>query len=67
MVARVDTQINIMFFFNSDPTYFPGRCAAILCKNKIIGKIGVLHPSVLHAFEVTNPCAAVEFTMEEFV
>ncbi|XP_055587305.1 phenylalanine--tRNA ligase beta subunit [Uranotaenia lowii] len=50
-----------------DPAYFPGRCAAILYKGAPIGKIGVLHPTVLHAFELTTPCSVVEFTMEHFV
>lgn len=35
--------------------------------NVAIGKIGVLHPTVLQAFELTTPCSAVEFTIEPFV
>lgn len=51
-----------------DATYFPGRCAAIKWRGgKVIGKIGVIHPSVLQAFELTNPCAAVELSIEHFV
>ncbi|XP_030564181.1 phenylalanine--tRNA ligase beta subunit [Drosophila novamexicana] len=50
-----------------DPTYFPGRCAHVMFNNAVIGKIGVLHPSVLQAFELTTPCSAVEFTIEPFV
>lgn len=50
-----------------DATYFPGRCAAIKYKGVVIGKIGVIHPSVLQAFELTNPCAAVELSIEHFV
>lgn len=50
-----------------DPAFFPGRCANILYKNVTIGKIGVLHPTVLHAFELTHPCSVVEFVIEPFV
>uniref|UniRef100_A0A182R8A1 Phenylalanine--tRNA ligase beta subunit n=1 Tax=Anopheles funestus TaxID=62324 RepID=A0A182R8A1_ANOFN len=50
-----------------DPAYFPGRCAAVLYKGREIGRIGVLHPTVLQAFEITTPCSVVEFNMEYFV
>lgn len=50
-----------------DPTYFPGRCAAIVYKGTDIGRIGVLHPTVLTAFELTTPCSVVEFNMEYFL
>ncbi|XP_053657918.1 phenylalanine--tRNA ligase beta subunit [Anopheles marshallii] len=50
-----------------DPAYFPGRCAAVLYKGTEIGRIGVLHPTVLQAFELTTPCSVVEFNMEYFV
>lgn len=50
-----------------DPTYFPGRCANIVLKGQVIGKIGALHPTVLHAFEINNPCAAMEINIEPFV
>lgn len=51
----------------TDPAYFPGRCAEIVHCDKVIGKIGVLHPDVMSAFELTNPCSAVEFDIEPFV
>ncbi|XP_017084020.1 phenylalanine--tRNA ligase beta subunit [Drosophila eugracilis] len=50
-----------------DPSYFPGRCANVMYDNVVIGKIGVLHPTVLQAFELTTPCSVVEFTIEPFV
>ncbi|KAG7309947.1 hypothetical protein JYU34_004463 [Plutella xylostella] len=50
-----------------DPAYFPGRCAEILLDDKVIGKIGVIHPTVLANFELTNPCSAVELDIEPFV
>ncbi|KAM3967055.1 phenylalanine--tRNA ligase beta subunit [Aphomia sociella] len=50
-----------------DPAYFPGRCADVVLDGQVIGKIGVIHPSVLAAFDLTNPCSAVEINIEPFV
>ncbi|CAH2040330.1 unnamed protein product, partial [Iphiclides podalirius] len=50
-----------------DPAYFPGRCAEVVLRGEAIGKIGVLHPTVLNAFELTNPCSALEINIEPFV
>ncbi|XP_037951774.1 phenylalanine--tRNA ligase beta subunit-like [Teleopsis dalmanni] len=50
-----------------DISYFPGRCANVMYNDVAIGKIGVLHPTVLQAFELTTPCSVVEFNIEPFV
>lgn len=50
-----------------DSAYFPGRCANILYRGVFIGKIGVLHPSVLQAYEINNPCSVFEINIEPFV
>ena len=58
----------------SDPMYFPGRAARIIYRVPAqsptreieIGRIGVLHPTVLEKFEVGYPCSALEFTLEPF-
>ncbi|KAG5676763.1 hypothetical protein PVAND_006572 [Polypedilum vanderplanki] len=50
-----------------DPAYFPRRCASVLYKGISIGKIGILHPTVLEAFELVNPVSVVELTIEPFV
>lgn len=50
-----------------DSAYFPGRCAEVILRGRPIGRIGVLHPSVLAAFDLTNPCSALEITIEPFV
>lgn len=54
-------------FVYSDPAYFPGRCAEVIRGDKVIGKIGVIHPNVLTAFELTNPCSSVEINIEPFL
>ncbi|XP_013196441.2 phenylalanine--tRNA ligase beta subunit [Amyelois transitella] len=50
-----------------DPAYFPGRCGEVLLCGRVIGKIGVLHPNVLAAFDLTNPCSALEIDIEPFL
>ncbi|CAG4982777.1 unnamed protein product [Parnassius apollo] len=50
-----------------DPAYFPGRCAEVVLRGEVIGKIGVIHPRVLTAFDLSNPCSAVEINIEPFV
>lgn len=50
-----------------DPSYFPGRCASVMYKGTAIGRIGILHPTVLEAFELVNPVSVVELTVEPFV
>ncbi|RVE50142.1 hypothetical protein evm_005165 [Chilo suppressalis] len=50
-----------------DPAYFPGRCAQVLLRGHVMGQLGVLHPRVLSAFDLANPCSALEFTLEPFL
>jgi len=51
-----------------DPTYMPGRCAAVhLANGTIIGTLGVLHPDVIHNFELNLPCSALEINIEPFL
>jgi len=50
-----------------DPTYFTGRCADILVGNASIGRVGVLHPEVIAAFDLQLPCAALEINVEHFL
>lgn len=50
-----------------DSAYFPGRCANIQYHGVTIGKIGVLHPAVLQAYEISNPCSVFEINIEPFV
>uniref|UniRef100_A0A8C7WGY7 phenylalanine--tRNA ligase n=1 Tax=Oncorhynchus mykiss TaxID=8022 RepID=A0A8C7WGY7_ONCMY len=44
----------------SDSTFFPGHCAEIFACGKSIGRLGVLHPSVINHFELTMPCSALD-------
>ncbi|KAK0061476.1 phenylalanine--tRNA ligase beta subunit [Biomphalaria pfeifferi] len=50
-----------------DPSFFPGRCAKIVCRGKVIGTLGVLHPDVITKFELNLPCAAMEISVEPFL
>lgn len=63
-----DNEISYHIEACDDPTYFPGRCASIFGpKNIELGKLGVLHPEVLSAFELTLPCSALEINIELFL
>jgi len=57
----------LVIFAHIDPTYFEGRCAEIICKGKVIGKLGVLHPEVLENFELNLLGAALEISIEHFL
>lgn len=45
----------------------PGRCAAVHVNGKVIGTVGVLHPDVIHNFELNLPCCALELNIEPFL
>uniref|UniRef100_A0AAR5PQH1 Phenylalanine--tRNA ligase beta subunit n=1 Tax=Dendroctonus ponderosae TaxID=77166 RepID=A0AAR5PQH1_DENPD len=65
--SQARSNIGYYLAATNDPAYFPGRCAEIIYNGSPIGKIGVLHPDVLSKFELTNPCSAVEFSIDAFV
>lgn len=47
--------------------YFPGRCAEIHAKGKIVGTFGVLHPDVVTKFDLNLPCSVLEINLEPFL
>jgi phenylalanyl-tRNA synthetase beta chain len=47
------------------PSFIEGRVAEILVKNKSIGFIGEIHPSVLKNWKIEMPVAAFEINIEE--
>eukprot|EP00771_Trimastix_marina_P003911 gnl/Trimastix_PCT/621.p1 GENE.gnl/Trimastix_PCT/621~~gnl/Trimastix_PCT/621.p1 ORF type:complete len:534 (+),score=216.74 gnl/Trimastix_PCT/621:311-1912(+) len=47
-----------------DGAFLPKQQAQVMHAGKCIGEIGVVHPSVLHAFQVTFPCTVFELDME---
>lgn len=49
-----------------DPTFFPGRHAAVYAKGQRVGEFGVVHPEVLAAFDITYPVSALELDLEPF-
>lgn len=61
----------------ADATYFSGRSAYIYLRyidsetnvreTRKIGSFGVLHPSVLESFDLSNPTTAIEINLEPFV
>ncbi|XP_026809319.1 phenylalanine--tRNA ligase beta subunit-like [Rhopalosiphum maidis] len=77
LMDRIMQMLNIKFSAESgntyqikaanDETYFPGRCAQIIYKENVIGLMGVLHPEVITAYELTMPCSAFEINLEPFL
>lgn len=75
IASRLRTVGTLIFIFHldvfiqyfPDPSYFAGRCATIQYKGVDIGRIGILSPTVLEAFELSNPVSSVEITLEPFV
>lgn len=68
MQSRATTQLRChKLRFVPDPAYFPGRCAEVVLGDTVLGKIGVIHPSVLAAFDLNNPVSALEINIEPFV
>lgn len=52
---------------HEDEMFFPGRCALVIANGRQIGIMGVLHPDVVHNFELNLPCAILELDVEEFL
>ena len=52
---------------SDDESYFPGRAAEIVAYGQVIGRLGVLHPEVVTAFELNLPCSALEINIEPFL
>lgn len=64
------------YWIEEDPSnkmYFPGRGAKVFYRHqngqesKVVGSIGVLHPTVLNAFEIPYAASAVEINAEIFL
>jgi len=52
---------------SDDASYFPNRAAEIVAFGQVIGRLGVLHPEVITAFDLTLPCSALEINIEPFL
>ena len=46
------------------PSFIPGRAAAIRYANRTVGVVGEVHPEVLNNFELENPTGAFELELE---
>lgn len=50
-----------------EPYYHPGKAAAILCNNQLIGTMGEIHPDVQEAFEIDKPILYFELDFASLV
>jgi len=46
---------------------FPGRAADIIAYGQVVGSLGVVHPEVVTAFDLTLPCSVIEINIEPFL
>lgn len=49
-----------------EPTFFPGRQAAVYARGVRIGTFGIVHPEVLEKFDISSPVSALEINLEPF-
>ncbi|MCL1828995.1 MAG: phenylalanine--tRNA ligase subunit beta [Oscillospiraceae bacterium] len=57
---------NVRFEAMADnPSYHPGRCAVIKCKDATLGVVGMVHPAVCDAFSLNIPICAAEIDTEK--
>ena len=56
-----------VYLCSADVAYFPSRCAEVVVNGEAIGQIGVLHPDVITAFDLSMPCSAFEINIEPFL
>jgi len=50
-----------------DPTFFPGMTAEVVVRGTVIGKFGIIHPEVLHNYELSFPASALHIDLESFL
>jgi phenylalanyl-tRNA synthetase beta chain len=72
----IAAQIQTLFYYiarefdveeANDPTFIPGRAAALLYEGKPIGVFGEVHPEVLENWGITMPCTAGEIDIEALI
>ncbi|CAL8072344.1 unnamed protein product [Calicophoron daubneyi] len=54
---------------SEDPAFFAGRCADVVLApgNNIVGRLGVVHPEVLHNFDLVMPCSVLDLDLQVFL
>ncbi|KAG6425171.1 hypothetical protein SASPL_115597 [Salvia splendens] len=52
---------------SNEPEFLKGRQAHIIFKGDKIGTFGIVHPQVLHNFDIPDPCSFVEIDIEKFL
>eukprot|EP00127_Corallochytrium_limacisporum_P000162 Clim_evm23s6 gene=Clim_evmTU23s6 len=52
---------------SSHSTYFEGRQADLVVNGKVVGSLGVLHPEVLEAYNLSHVVSSMEFNVENFL
>ena len=63
----IDNDTFITSISSIDSTFLQGRCAEVYACGEVIGKLGVIHPEVITAFDLGMPAAAIEINIEPFL
>ncbi|CAG2102728.1 unnamed protein product [Medioppia subpectinata] len=51
----------------NDCRFLTGRCAEIVVNDKVVGVMGVLHPQVITNFDLSQPCSALELSLQTLI
>ena len=48
---------------NNNPSYHPGRCAQVICRDQLLGYVGQVHPIVLNNYDIGTEAYIAELDM----
>lgn len=66
-ITDIDNDTSTTSISSIDSTFLQGRCAEVYACGEVIGKLGVIHPEVITAFDLGMPAAAIEINIEPFL
>ncbi|KAA0194747.1 hypothetical protein HAZT_HAZT010002 [Hyalella azteca] len=49
------------------PTFLPGFCGRVMFNGREVGKLGLLHPDVITAFNLNNPASALDLNLQDLL
>ena len=73
----INSIVNTMMYFlrkdftlrapENDPRFIPGRCADIVCADKVVGVFGEVHPQVLENWGCSAPAVVCEIELDSLL
>ncbi|KAF2361243.1 Phenylalanyl-tRNA synthetase class IIc beta subunit archae/euk cytosolic [Trinorchestia longiramus] len=49
------------------PTFLSGFCGRVMVNGREVGKLGLLHPEVIIAFNLNNPASALDLNLQDLI